>query len=293
MGLGCRTLGAPPMPHYTWVNPYYEHRGGQVVFITGFWSPPGRRFEPPPLNLRIPIAPASPGVRPGPRPIGPPGVFVPPPPGSRPGVIVPAPVGTAPAVVVGAPPVNQPGMRVNPQPEGANPGRPPRVQIVAPPGTTVNGRPFEGTAPNQPHLAAAQPAVVRAVAPVPSTAQPLPAYAPGQGPVRLPPPQPVRDITSPAPASAPPPAPAPAPVISPPSYGRPAAPVPGTRCHARSTAAAGSPPYPEPPAGASDPKRARSVIPAGPPAANSGDRAGIAGKPGERPQRPTAPQAAA
>ena len=218
---------APPMPHYTWVNPYYEHRGGQVVFITGFWSPPGRRFEPPPLNVRIPIAPASPGVRPGPRPIGPPGVFVPPPPGSRPGVIVPAPVGTAPAVVVGAPPVNQPGMRVNPQPEGAHPGRPPRVQIVAPPGTTVNGRPFEGTAPNQPHLAAAQPAVVRTVAPVPSTAQPLPAYAPGQGPTRLPPPQPVREITSPAPASAPPPAPTPAPVISPPSSGRPAAPFPG------------------------------------------------------------------
>lgn len=221
---------APPMPHYTWVNPYYEHRGGQVVFITGFWAPPGRRFEPPPLNLRIPVAAASPGVRPGPRPIGPPGVFVPPPPGSRPGVIVPAPVGTAPAVVVGAPPVNQPGMRVNPLPEGASPGRPPRVQIVAPPGTTVNGRPFEGTAPNQPNLAAAQPAVVRTVAPVPSTAQPLPAYVPGQGLTRLPPPQPVRDITSPVPAAATPaapPAPVPAPLIFPPPSARPAASVPG------------------------------------------------------------------
>ncbi|MDE3011986.1 MAG: hypothetical protein KGI67_13965, partial [Pseudomonadota bacterium] len=38
----------PPRPGYYWVHPYYEHRDTAVVFITGHWCAPDRRFEPPP-----------------------------------------------------------------------------------------------------------------------------------------------------------------------------------------------------------------------------------------------------
>src|SRR5207302_1524838 len=31
----------PPRPSYVWVHPYYEHRSGQVIFISGYWSAPG------------------------------------------------------------------------------------------------------------------------------------------------------------------------------------------------------------------------------------------------------------
>ncbi|MDE2399147.1 MAG: hypothetical protein KGM91_27210, partial [Burkholderiales bacterium] len=102
----------PPRPYYHWEPPYYEHRDGLVVFIGGHWEAPGVVFVPPPPTIRITLVEAAPGVRRGPRPIGPPGVFVPPPPGSRPGIIVPAPIGTPPAVVVGAAPVTNIGMQV-------------------------------------------------------------------------------------------------------------------------------------------------------------------------------------
>ncbi|WP_067067184.1 hypothetical protein, partial [Roseateles chitosanitabidus] len=100
---------APPRPDYVWVQPYYEHRDGAVVFVSGYWGARDVAFVPPPPSLHLAIEVAIGG---GSRPVGPMGVFVPPPPGSRPGLIVPAPIGTAPAVVVSAPPVVNVGMRI-------------------------------------------------------------------------------------------------------------------------------------------------------------------------------------
>lgn len=181
---------APPWPYYTWIHPYYEHRHGRVVFITGFWAPPGVVFVPPPLHISITVVSAAPGVVPGPAPIGPQGVFVPAPPGSRPGLIVPAPLGTTPAVVISAPPLVNPGMRI--QAEGR--GDRAAVTIVAPPGATAGGRAFERAVPAQPHLAAALPPVVRALAPPPASRRPIPSFEPGRAPVPLPPPQPLRGL---------------------------------------------------------------------------------------------------
>ncbi|HIV70113.1 MAG TPA: hypothetical protein H9903_04200 [Candidatus Aquabacterium excrementipullorum] len=79
----------PPRPGYVWMNPYYENRGGGVVFVSGFWRAPNAMFVPPPPRMRRPPPPTVGG---GP-PVGPPGAGVPPPgprPG-RPGVVVPAP----------------------------------------------------------------------------------------------------------------------------------------------------------------------------------------------------------
>ena len=95
----------PPRSDYAWVQPYYEHRDGVVIFITGHWCPPGVGFVPPPRGMRFNVMAATNGARRGYAPIGPPGVFLPPPPGSRPGLIVPVPLGTPPAVMRGAPPV--------------------------------------------------------------------------------------------------------------------------------------------------------------------------------------------
>src|SRR3974390_2411797 len=130
----------PPRPEYMWVHPYYEHRGDEVIFIDGHWSPPGVVFVPPPPGLRLVVETPAVGVIRGPRPIGPEGCFVPAPPGSRAGIIIPAPVGTAPAVVTSAPAVVNVGMRitnnvttVNNVTNVTNITRVTNVTIVAPP----------------------------------------------------------------------------------------------------------------------------------------------------------------
>ena len=184
---------APPQPNYAWVHPYYEHRDGGVVFITGHWSPPGVAFVPPPLGLSLTLVAPLPGIVPGPRPIGPQGVFVPPPPGSHVGLIVPAPIGTAPAVVTSAAPVVNVGMRIQNSNNTTINTRITsvtnitNVTIVAPASATANGKAFESAVPAQAHLAAAMPAVVRAYAPTPASAKPIPAVAPSHAPVAPPP----------------------------------------------------------------------------------------------------------
>jgi len=181
---------APPQPGYAWVQPYYEHRDGAVVFITGHWSPPGIAFVPPPLGLSLAVSAAAVGVVAGLAPIGPQGVFVPAPPGSRLGLIVPAPIGTPPAVVVSAPPVTNIGMRVqnttiNNVSNTTNitnvtniNNNTRTVTVVAPAGATASGRPFEAAVPASAHLAAALPPVVHAMAPVPASAKPVAAFVP-------------------------------------------------------------------------------------------------------------------
>ena len=173
---------APPQPDYGWVNPYYEHRAGRVVFIDGFWAAPGVSFQAPAIGLPIALATVTVGVSPGPRPIGPEGIFVPAPPGSRVGLIVPAPLGTAPAVVTSAPPVVSVGMRIvapnsNVNVVGNRIGNVSNVSnvtnvtnitnvmIVAPASATASGQAVNASVPAQAHLAAALPSVVRAPAP--------------------------------------------------------------------------------------------------------------------------------
>ena len=169
---------APPRAQYVWVHPYYEHRGGAVIFISGYWSAPGVGFVQPSPELVLAVEPAAVGVIPGPRPIGPEGCFVPAPPGSRRGIIVPAPVGTAPAVVTSAPPVVAVGMRVTTNVSNVhntnihntnitNVTNVTNVTIVAPPTATANGRAFSSSVPAAPHLAAGRPALVQARAPQP------------------------------------------------------------------------------------------------------------------------------
>ena len=193
-----------PRPGYAWVNPYYEHRDGGVIFVTGFWSAPGVRFAAPGLDVNISLAAVALGVIPGPRPIGPVGVFVPPPPGSRMGLIVPAPVGTAPAVVLGAPPVINEGMRVHIDSHNSNNtvinnvtnvtnvSNVTNVTVVAPASATANGQAVNVSVPAQAHLAAAQIPMVRAMAPVPVSSTPIAAFAPTKAPLALPPAQIVR-----------------------------------------------------------------------------------------------------
>lgn len=190
----------PPQPGYGWVNPYYEHREGAVIFIGGHWAAPGVVFTPPPPTLSLTLAVALPGVVAGPRPIGPPGVFVPPPPGSRFGLIVPAPIGTSPAVVVGAPPVVNVGMRIQSRVDNTtinntritNITNVTNVTIVAPPGATASGKAFEAQAPTQAHLAAAQAPVVHTSAPIPESTRPIPAFSAERPLPTLPAAQPVR-----------------------------------------------------------------------------------------------------
>jgi hypothetical protein len=198
----------PPQPGYGWVHPYYENRDGVVIFIGGHWSPPGVVFVPPPLGIHLTVEVAAVGVVPGPRPIGPSGVFIPAPPGSRPGIIVPAPIGTAPAVVTGAPPVVAPGMRVTANVNSNNTTvrnttvinnvtNVTNVTIVAPPQATANHQAVNTSVPASAHLAAAQPAVFKAVAPEPASTRPIPNYRPGQGAVALPPSQKVGNTLPP------------------------------------------------------------------------------------------------
>ena len=193
----------PPQPGYGWVNPYYENRGGGVVFVNGYWAAPGVAFVPPPLGISITIGVVAAGVIAGPRCSGPEGVFVPPPPGSHFGLIVPAPIGTAPAVVTSAPPIINQGMRittVNNVRNISNVTNITNVTIVAPPGTTANGQAFNNSVPVQPHLAAAMTPVVKAYAPQPASSKPIPAYVAGHQPAMLPPAQVVHAIVSPAPS---------------------------------------------------------------------------------------------
>jgi len=186
----------PPRPNYAWVHPYYEARDGVVIFIAGHWSAPGVAFVPPPPSLHLTVEVALPGVVAGPRPIGPNGCFVPPPPGSRPGFIVPAPIGTAPAVVTGAPPVVAVGMRItnsttinNRTTNVTNITNVTNVTIVAPASATAGGKAFNSQVPARANLAAAQPSVVKAMAPEPASTKPIPSYRPGSKPTPLPPAQ--------------------------------------------------------------------------------------------------------
>jgi len=175
---------APPYAGYTWVHPYYEHREGVVVFVSGHWAAPGVVFVPPPPTMSLRVAAVAPGVVRGPRPMGPPGVFVPAPPGSRSGLIVPAPIGTAPAVVVGAPAVANVGMRIQNRVDNnttivnsrvTNVTNITNVTIVAPAGATASGHAFEAQVPTAAHLAAAQRPMFNAAAPSPASARPIPA----------------------------------------------------------------------------------------------------------------------
>jgi hypothetical protein len=206
----------PPRPNYMWVHPYYEHRDGVVIFITGHWSPPGVAFVPPPPGIHLTVEVAAAGVVAGPRPQGPDGCFIPAPPGSRPGIIIPAPIGTAPAVVTGAPPVVSVGMRVTSNVNNTtivhnnsvvnnttnnvtnnvtnvkNVTNITNVTIVAPASATANGQAVNASVPAQAHLAAAQPAVFKAQAPEPASTKPVPAFVHGRPPAPLPPPQAVK-----------------------------------------------------------------------------------------------------
>ena len=192
----------PPHPGYTWCNPYYEHRHGAVVFVNGFWAAPGVSFVAPGLSVHIAIGVPGPGVMPGPAPIGPMGVFVPAPPGSHLGLIVPAPIGTAPAVVTGAPPIVSAGMHITVNNTTVNNvnnvTNVTHVTVVAPAGSTATGQAFNNSVPAQPHLAAAMTPVVKATAPEPASAKPIPAFVPGHAPTALPPAQTVHAEVPPA-----------------------------------------------------------------------------------------------
>ena len=199
---------APPQFGYAWVHPYYENRGGAVVFVNGFWAAPGVHFIQPPMQLHLTFAAVNAGVIPGPRPIGPQGVFIPAPPGSVRGLIVPAPIGTSPAVVTGAPPIVREGMRVHIEnnSNNRNTTNVNNVTIIAPPGSTANGQAVNKLIPAQAHLAAQVTPVVRAMAPEPASNRPIPSYSAGRGSVALPAPQAVRfnnPITPTQPASQP------------------------------------------------------------------------------------------
>ena len=192
---------APPRAQYVWVHPYYEHRGGAVIFISGYWSAPGVGFVQPSRELVLAVEPPAVGVIPGPRPIGPEGCFVPAPPGSRRGIIVPAPVGTAPAVVTSAPPVVAVGMRVTTNVSNVhntnihntnitNVTNIANVTIVAPPAATANGRAFSSSVPAAPHLAAGRPALVQARAPQPVSTRAVMPYVSAHASPASRPPQP-------------------------------------------------------------------------------------------------------
>lgn len=183
---------APPEPGYHWNPPYYEHRNGLVVFITGHWGRPGVVFLPPPRSASILVVTANPGVVRGPAPIGPQGVFIPPPPGSRHGIIIPAPVGTAPSVVTSAPPVINVGMHIEHNVTNIT-----NVTVIAPSSATATGRAVNASVPAQAHLAAAMPSVVHVPAPTPASAAPIQTFQPGKPSVPLPPPQTVHSVVPP------------------------------------------------------------------------------------------------
>lgn len=202
----------PPRPDYNWVNPYYENRGGSVVFVNGFWAAPGVSFVAPSMSVDIAVGTVAAGVIAGHRPIGPEGVFVPSPPGSHIGLIVPAPIGTAPAVVTSAPPIVREGMRITVNHNNSttansvvsntrnvtNVTNVTSVMIVAPANATANGRAVNASVPAQPHLAAAMSPVGKVPAAEPASAIPTPAHVPGRQPVTSPPAQVVHAEVAPA-----------------------------------------------------------------------------------------------
>ena len=158
---------AAPSVQYVWAEPYYEYRGTEVIYLSGYWRRYDEPFRPPPPNIYIAVSPARPGVYYA-RPVGPYGVFVPAPPGSRAGVIVPAPVGTSPSVVVSSPPVMRPGMVVQAGPRSmGGRGGPQGMVVVAPAGVTTYGAPVHATVPAQAHLAMAQRPVMATAAGIP------------------------------------------------------------------------------------------------------------------------------
>lgn len=175
----------PPRSGYYWVHPYYENRNGEVVFVTGYWSPPEVMFVPPPPTVHIIAARVASNVVPGSPPIGPSGVFVPAPPGSRIGIIVPAPLGTPPAVVTSVPPVVNVGMHIEHNTDIHNTtinktvtnninnvhnvANITNVTIVAPPSAVASGQAVKAVVPAQAHLAAALPAADYMRAPEPVT----------------------------------------------------------------------------------------------------------------------------
>lgn len=142
----------PPRPHHAWVPPYYELRRGLVIFVDGYWAPPGTVFMRPPQ--RVPLMPPATGTRPGHPPVGPDGVFLPPPPGSRPGLIVPAPMGLSPAILMHAPAMVQTGMKVQLSPSTYEPGTQ-DITVIAPAKATASGRPVNLWVPRDPMHAAA------------------------------------------------------------------------------------------------------------------------------------------
>ena len=194
----------PPHLGYSWCEPYYEHRGGAVVFVNGFWAAPGIAFVPPPPTLRLSLSVTLEGVV-GAAPIGPAGVFVPAPPGSRLGLIVPAPLGTAPGVVTGAPAIVREGMRVTNNVHVVNnvtrinnvtqitevnhPVR--EVTIEAPATATANHQVFHAAAPARAALAAATPPLAHWQAPLPQSRERVKLAPAGHSPVALPAAQPV------------------------------------------------------------------------------------------------------
>jgi len=190
----------PPQPDLVWVHPYYENRGGAVVFVGGHWGAAGVAFVPPSPTLHLTLAVALPGVVAGPPCMGPQGVFVPAPPGSHPGLIVPAPIGTPPAVVTSAPPITNIGMRITNNYNRTNVTNVTNitnvtnVTIIAPASATASGRAYQSAMPAEAHIAAAMPPVVRATAPVPQSQRPIPAFVSGRAPVPLPPAQTVHPV---------------------------------------------------------------------------------------------------
>ena len=60
----------PPRPHYHWVQPYYDHRHGHVIFVTGFWAAPSVSFVAPGLGLSLTLGRALAGRRAGTAPDG-------------------------------------------------------------------------------------------------------------------------------------------------------------------------------------------------------------------------------
>lgn len=200
----------PPRPGYFWVEPYYEHRGSAVVFVSGFWSAPGVVFVPPPPTLSLSLSVALPGVV-GSIAIGPQGVFVPAPPGSALGLIVPAPIGTPPAVVTGAPAIIHGGMHivnnrnvtinntvVNNTVINNNITNVRNVIVQAPASATANHQAFESNVPAHAALAAAAAPMTHWQAPLPQTQQRFNLAAmPGRAAAPLPPPQAVRVQSTP------------------------------------------------------------------------------------------------
>jgi hypothetical protein len=160
---------SPPNGGYVYAQPYYELRGGNVVYVAGFWRQPSVVFVAPPPNVYIPVQHPRPEyVSYYSRPVGQPGVFVPAPPGSQHGIVVPAPVGTPPSVTASAPPVVRPGMVVRSSTSG--------VEVVAPQGVTRQGTAVQRSMSVDPHVSNGPPPVAAPPPPI-RTGSAQPSYS--------------------------------------------------------------------------------------------------------------------